>query len=111
MVEQLRRCTNAWRAVARPLDERNRGSRGEEGTSPRRRRETTMTDKISQLRLSAGTVPDPFGLAWDPAHEMTDEDEPDPAGPGSTATDDTDVDEDATTGEPEHGTVRLGELD
>ena len=69
-----------------------------------------MTDKISQLRLSAGTVPDPFGLAWEPAHEMTDEEAPDRDG-GSKATDDTDGDDGATTGEPEHGTVRLGELD
>jgi hypothetical protein len=70
-----------------------------------------MTDKNTQLRLSAGTVPDPFGLAWDPARQATDEEATDSDGHGSTASEDTDVDDGAATGEPEHGSVRLGELD
>ena len=71
-----------------------------------------MTDKNSQLRLSAGTVPDPFGLAWDPARPVSDGEASDPGSPGSTPSDDADQDTGAT-GEPgpEHGTVRLGELD
>jgi hypothetical protein len=70
-----------------------------------------MTDKISQLRLGAGTVPDPFGLARDPAHQMSEEETPDLGGPGSTATDDTDNDDGAAIGGHADETVRLGELD
>jgi hypothetical protein len=82
-----------------------------EGTSPRSRREKKMTDKNSQLRLSAGTVPDPFGLARDPERQALDEEATDPDSHGSTASEDTDRDNGAATGEPEHGSVRLGELD
>jgi hypothetical protein len=70
-----------------------------------------MTDKNSQLRLGVGTVPDPFGLARDPARQMPDEEAPDPDSAGSTATEDADQDDGAATGDPEDGTVRLGELD
>lgn len=70
-----------------------------------------MTDKNSELRLGVGTVPDPFGLARDPARLVPDEEAPDPASPGSTAAEDADQDDGAATGEPENGTVRLGELD
>lgn len=70
-----------------------------------------MTDKNSQLRLGAGTVPDPFGLARDPAREVSDEEATDPGSPGSTASDDTDQEDGTATGEPRDRTVRLGELD
>lgn len=70
-----------------------------------------MTDKNSQLRLGAGTVPDPFGLARDPAGQVSDEEATDPESPGSTAVEDADQDDGAASGGPEDGTVRLGELD
>jgi hypothetical protein len=83
------------------------------GRSPDGRK--TMTDKDDLLRLGAGTVPDPFGLAWDPHRHVPGEETIEPDSTGSTATD-TDQDGDATglgvpDGDPEEGTVRLGELD
>jgi hypothetical protein len=69
-----------------------------------------MTDKNSQLRLGAGTVPDPFGLAREPARQVSEE-ATDPGSPGSTASEDPGQNNEVATGEPEHGTVRLGELD
>jgi hypothetical protein len=89
------------------MDDPRPGTRG----SPHSRREKRMTDKNSQLRLGAGTVPDPFGLARDPARQVSDEEAPDPDSPGSTATEDADLDDGVATGEPGDDTVRLGELD
>ena len=70
-----------------------------------------MTDKEDLLRLGAGTVPDPFGLAWEAGPHAPDEERPDPETPGSAAAEDTGLDDGAATGEPEDDTVRLGELD
>ena len=81
----------------------------ERTTSTHSRRETTMTDKEDLLRLGAGTVPDPFGLARDPAREVSGEQALDPD--GSTVTEEADQDAGAADSEPGVGTVRLGELD
>ena len=92
-------------------DERHRGSLGGADGVAALQRETGMTDKDEQLRLGAGTVPDPFGLAREPARQAMDEEATNPDSHGSTASEDTEPDNGAATGEPEHGSVRLGELD
>ena len=70
-----------------------------------------MTDKEDQLRLGAGTVPDPFGLAWEHARQASDEEVSDPDGPGSAAMEHEALDRGAGTEAPEADSVRLGELD
>jgi hypothetical protein len=70
-----------------------------------------MTDKQDQLRLSAGTVPDPFGLAWDLTRQASDEEVPDPDSAGSAAIEQATQDRGAVTDAPQVETVPLGELD
>jgi hypothetical protein len=70
-----------------------------------------MTDKESLLRLGAGTVPDPFGLAEDPARLLSDEEAPDPDSPSTPTSQDMALAEDEDFGQSEVGTGRLGELD
>ena len=89
--------------------ERHRGSLGGADGVAALQRETGMTDKDEQLRLGAGTVPDPFGLAREHTGQESDEEAPDPDSPGSTVTEEGDDGE--VTDEPEADSVRLGELD
>lgn len=75
-----------------------------------------MTDKNDRLDLGVGSVPDPFGLAWE--HERhADEAGVDTGDTGSDTSDDTaTVTAIAGAGgttetEPDEQPVRLGELD